>query len=102
MVQGGDKQVFFKQVLTQYVPSSGKNVETIKSVYHLVSNSESELNRIYIIFSPNKFTRPNDNISSQEDLLPVLSFESFQKWLSRSRKQDVEMTVLEQDITISK
>lgn len=102
LVQGGEKQVFFKQILNQYSPSAGTTVETVKSIYHLVSTSESELNRIYIIFSPNKFTRPNDTVGSQEDLLPSLSFESFQKWLSRSRKQDVEMAVIEQDITISK
>ena len=101
-IQGGDKQVFFKQIVYQYSPSSGTTVETTKSIYHLVSSSESELNRIYIIFSPNRFTRPNDTVGYQEDILPSLSFESFQKWLSRSRKQDVEMAVLEQDITISK
>lgn len=102
MVQGGDKQVFFKQIVYQYSATTGRTVETPKSIYHLVSNSESELNRIYIIFSPNKFTRPNDTVGSQEDLLPSLSFESFQKWLARSRKQDIEMAVLEQDIVISK
>lgn len=102
MIPGGDKQVFFKQIIRQQIPSSGTTVETTKSIYHLVSSSESELNRIYIVFSPNKFTHPNDNVGSQVDLPPSLPFETFQKWLSRSRKQDIEMSVLEQDIIISK
>ena len=102
MVQGGVEQTFFKQVIYQYSASSGKTVETVKSIYHLVSRSESELNRIYIIFSPNKFVRPNDTVGIQEDLPPSLSFESFQRWLSRSRRQDVEMSVYERDIIINK
>ncbi|MBO7112336.1 MAG: DUF4384 domain-containing protein [Bacteroidaceae bacterium] len=102
MVQGGVEQTFFKQVIYQYSASSGKTVETVKSIYHLVSRSESELNRIYIIFSPNKFVRPNDTVGIQEDLPPSLSFESFQHWLSRSRRQDLEMSVYERDIIINK
>lgn len=102
LVQGGEEYVFFKQTVRQYSPSTGRTTETVMSIYNLVCSSESELNRIYIVFSPNKFARPNDVAGAEEDIVPSLSFDSFQKWLSRSRKQDVEMAVLQRDITISK
>lgn len=101
MVQGGAEQVFFRQVVYQYSANTGRTVETVKSIYNVTAR-DRELNRIYIIFSPNKFTRPNDTVGIRDDLPPSLSFESFQRWLSRCRRQDTEMSVYERDIIINK
>lgn len=61
---------------------------------------EIEYNDIYIIFSPNAFTKANTN-ESTEDVLPrQLSFEDFQKWLVKLRKIDKEAIVNNKQISI--
>lgn len=61
---------------------------------------EIEYNDIYIIFSPNAFTKVNTN-ESTEDVLPrQLSFEDFQKWLVKLRKTDKEAIVNNKQISI--
>lgn len=66
--------------------------------YRLTCNGASEANRIYVIFSPNKFYHPNDEI--KEDGVPMMSFEDFNKWLGKCRRQDQEMSVKSIDILI--
>lgn len=83
-VKGGKPYVFFKQEEgTQYV---------------LTCNGTSEANRIYIIFSPNKFYRANDIGINGE--VPMMSFDDFNKWLGKCRRQDQEMSVKSIDILI--
>lgn len=101
-VLAGERQVFFKQLLYQYDYESGRNVEKMKSIYNLVCNSDNEMNRIYIVYSPNRFSRPNDNIDVAEDMLASMTFESFQKWLAKCRKQDTDMVLQIKDIIINK
>lgn len=101
-VLAGERQVFFKQLLYQYDYESGRNVEQLRSIYNLVCNTDNEMNRIYIVFSPNRFSRPNDNIDVAEDMLASMTFESFQKWLAKCRKQDTDMVLQIKDIIINK
>ena len=83
-VKGGKQYVFFKQEEgAQYV---------------LTCNGASEANRIYVIFSPNKFYRTNDIRKDGE--VPMMSFENFNKWLGKCRRQDQEMSVKSIDILI--
>lgn len=83
-VKGGKHYIFFKQEEgAQYV---------------LTCNGASEANRIYIIFSPNKFYRANDIRIDGE--VPMMSFEDFNKWLGKCRRQDQEMSVKSIDILI--
>jgi len=66
----------------------------------MTCNREIEYNDIYIIFSPNAFTKVNTN-ESTEDVLPrQLSFEDFQKWLVKLRKTDKEAIVNNKQISI--
>ena len=54
--------------------------------YTMTCNSSVERNTIYVVFSPNEFAKANSN--NVEELLPQeLSFEEFQKWLSKCRGQ---------------
>lgn len=69
---------------------------TIQPLRHL-ANREIEQSRVYVIFSPNEFTRPN---ASSVDGMEQLSFRDFQKWLSKARQQDKKMVVKELDITV--
>lgn len=56
-----------------------------------------EMIRLYVVFSPNKFTKANDNA---DGTLRSLSFADFHNWLSRIRKLDAEMNLLPYDIVI--
>ncbi len=58
----------------------------------LTSESPSEYNRIYVVFSPNKFSRAVDTYT--DELTPrSLSFDSFNRWLAKCRKIDPKMGV---------
>ena len=82
-----------------------KKADTAHSVdeYVLQTDKAEEFNRLYIIFSPNKFTKAADDEgkSSDSSFLPrELSYGNFQKWLARCRKLDTEMRVEIKDLTI--
>ncbi len=58
----------------------------------LTSESPSEYNRIYVVFSPNKFSRAVDTYT--DELTPrSLSFDSFKRWLAKCLKIDPKMGV---------
>ena len=64
-----------------------------------VGNRE-ELNQIYVIFSPQLFTKAVDYAG--EGVQPrELPYEEFQQWLFNCRKQDREMRVEVKHIVIS-
>ena len=69
--------------------------------YVMTCERTSENNYIYIIFSPNQFTKAADN--NIDVALPrQLSFEDFNKWLVKYRKMDQEMVVKSNPITIQR
>ena len=69
--------------------------------YTMTCNSAVERNTIYVVFSPNEFAKANSN--NVEELLPQeLSFEEFQKWLSKGKKRDKEMVSTNHVIIIKK
>lgn len=68
--------------------------------YNLTASHAVEHNRIYVIFSPNEFSRPTDNVN-RGMLPPTLSFADFQKWLVDNRTRDAKMMMIPWDITIS-
>ncbi len=67
--------------------------------YKMTCNNKSELNQIYIIFSPNKFTKASD-YAIQEGLPRQLPRKDFQAWLTMCRKRDNEMNVKKVEIII--
>ena len=67
--------------------------------YVMTCERESEQNQIYIIFSPNLFTKAAD-IQSNATIPRELQFEDFQKWLVRCRKNDKEMNMILKETTI--
>lgn len=66
----------------------------------------SEHNALYVIFSPNTFTKAIDQKSGKnwrEEQLPrQLSYEDFMKWLSKNQTRDENMVVRCEVITIRK
>ena len=90
---------------TPYIFFSSGHVSAAEALgvdeYTLTCNrSGEESNQIFIIFSPNLFTKALDNSTSS--LLPrELDYEDFQKWLVDCRKRDKEMRVEIKYITIT-
>lgn len=101
-VEAGNRYVFFANRRSQYSSELNRQVESVYSEYTMYCNNDNELNRIYVIFSPNRFSHPLDNLSVADDMPAELSFEAFQSWLSKSRRQDNEMSVKIKDITLRK
>lgn len=61
--------------------------------YTMTCDKELEHNRIYVIFSPNKFTKANDSKQEGSNLPRKLSYLDFQKWLIKNRTKDKDMCV---------
>ena len=99
-VSAGTKYVFFADGISQLSDLEKKNLSTIHSDYGLTCNGESEVNRIYVVFSPNQFTTPRDELPDVASAPATLSFEDFQHWLRRSRKRDKDMSIRIRDIII--
>jgi hypothetical protein len=80
------------------------NVPTDKAVVDelIITCAKSvEYNTIYIVFSPNPFTKSNDN-QLHKDLPRELSFVDFQSWLTKNRNLDKDMEVEIKAIQIRK
>jgi hypothetical protein len=86
-----------------YVLFSAKNEQNNPSIvdeYTMTCNRETEFNDIYVIFSPNAFSKANSNESAEEVLPRQLSYEEFQKWLVKLRKRDTDAKVNNKQIVI--
>lgn len=101
-VSADKKYVFFADGVSLYDNLATKNSKDIHSDYVLTCKEESEVNRIYIIFSPNKFTTVSDEVPDEATAPAFMDFDSFQKWLGRCRKHDKEMSLRIRDIIIRK
>lgn len=74
--------------------------------YTLNCQRSSEQNALYVVFSPNDFTKAHDKQGGKnfrnEQLPRELSYEAFLKWLSRNQTKDPGMIVKTSIITIRK
>lgn len=74
--------------------------------YTLNTQLSSEHNTIFIVFSPNQFTKAKDNQSGknwQDEQLPrQLTYEELLKWLARNQTHDEQMIVRREIISIRK
>lgn len=69
--------------------------------YTMTCDRQSEQNQIYVVFSPQAFAKAADNVTA--DTLPrELEFADFQRWLSRCKTRDKQMTSVSRFITIKK
>lgn len=65
----------------------------------LTCTKESEFNQIFVIFSPQPFTKAIDE-QTGENIPRSLNSDDFQKWLTKNRLKDKDMTVVERMIKI--
>ena len=74
--------------------------------YTLNTMQSSEQNALYVIFSPNTFTKAVDKQAGtnwrDEQLPRFLSYEDLMKWLARNQTRDENMVVRREVITIRK
>lgn len=101
-ISADTKYIFFADGVSQYDDIAYKNQNAIHSDYGLTCEGDSEVNRIYIIFSPNKFTTASDDIPDEITAPASIDFDGFQKWLSRCRRRDKEMALRICDVVIRK
>lgn len=81
---------------------SASNIEKpIVDELSITCSKAIEHNQIYIIFSPNKFIKANDN-QITEGLPRELSYSDFQRWIIKNRNIDKEIQVSVKNIEISK
>lgn len=91
-VKGGKEYVFFSPA----VRDLGEPDEM-----QLLTEDPVERNRLYVVFSPNVFSRVTDTAGA--DYSPrSLSFNDFNKWISRCRSRDPKMGLVMTPITITK
>lgn len=90
-VKRNKENVFFS---LDMAPECDRNM--VDELKMTCSDELIELNQLYVIFSPNPFTKAIDNkggeLVSDELLLPSqLSYKDFSKWLSKQRTRDPQM-----------
>lgn len=69
--------------------------------YRLGCSEDGEVNTIFILFSPNRFSK--SNTASTDRYTPGnLKFPDFEKWKAKSQAQDAKMQVISKNIVISK
>lgn len=93
LVEHGKRYVFFSQADAPIAE------RPIVDEYVMTCDKGMESNFIYIIFSPNAFTKAAD--AQENEALPrMLPFDKFQEWLSRCRRHDKDMAVEMRQIVV--
>ncbi|MDR1595101.1 MAG: DUF4384 domain-containing protein [Prevotellaceae bacterium] len=96
-VKAGKEYVFFS------AKHADNESRAFVDEYTLTSEKSSEQNFLYLIFSPNAFTKANDSQVDSELVLPrELPFEDFQKWLAKNKTKDKDMKVETKSLMIKK
>ncbi len=82
----------------------GNEYVFLDDVYVTCDDPHAEYNRLYILFSPNPFTKPVDDQRHTKDrLLPrQLSYKDFTQWMIKTRSRDKRMSRKYIDLTIRK
>lgn len=95
-LKAGKRYVFFSK------ENSGELDPMKVSRCQLGCQEDNEHNRIYLIFSPNKYSKAIDYSASSDNMPRHLSFEEFHNWLSKLRRFDKDLTCKPFDILIRK
>lgn len=94
-VKANQRYLFFSSQLAT------SDLQPFVDEYTMTCSRTQELNQIYVIFSPNAFTKAVD--SRDALTLPrALSQKDFQQWLSKCRTKDKQMTLKRIDIVVKK
>jgi len=94
-VKANQRYVFFS------VKDSPAGLRPYVDEYTMTCSRQTEMNQIYVIFSPQPFTKAADN-SSSDSLPRELEFEDFQKWQTSLVRYDNDADIIKKIITIKK
>ena len=94
-IKSGKEYVFFSE------RHADKDEAAIVNEYVLTTGKSVENNFLYVIFSPNEFTKANDKTES-EALPRELRYDDFQQWLARNRTRDKDMKLEIKGLTVTK
>lgn len=94
-VEANQKYIFFNQKTAAPLFQAYEVDE-----YNMTCEKSSETNYVYVISSPHPFVKAIDNAVA--GLPRELSFDDFQKWLSKNRTQDKDMQVDIKTIIVEK
>jgi len=86
-----------------YILFSAMNEQENSSIvdeYTMTCSREVEFNVIYVIFSPNPFSKANANNTCDEVQPRRLSYEDFKKWLVKNQKKDNQISFKNKQIKI--
>lgn len=95
-VQANKRYVFFSCKESLDIPTN------LVDEYVLTCSKDLELNRLYVLFSPNLFSKANDSQGDESFTPRMLGFNEFQKWLADSRIRDTQMILNIINLTITK
>lgn len=95
-IQANIPYIFFSSANARDIPNY------IVDEYMLTCTKDLELNRMYVIFSPHLFIKAVDHNGNDRVIPRMLSFKEFHSWLSKVRRQDINMVINTVDLTISK
>lgn len=108
---GMDEGSFQVKASQNYILFSKKHAGDLSPAYvdelYMTCDKAIEHNQVYILFSPNKFTKVNDRAGGQDrtsgHILPRhLNNRDFHTWLAKCRKRDKEMRVDKRIISIKR
>ena len=94
-IKNGKEYVFFSE------KHADKAEAAIVNEYVLTTGKSAEQNFLYVIFSPNEFTKANDQTGG-EALPRELRYDDFQQWLAKNRTRDKDMKVDTKVLTVTK
>ncbi len=92
-IVGGREYIFFS------IDKAERDERPVVDEYVMTTPRSVEHDNIYIIFSPNEFTKAND-LYATDELPRQLNFADFHKWLTRCRTRDAQMTMVQKVVTI--
>ena len=69
-----------------------RDLDVNATPYRMVTDKPLELNNVVLIFSPNPFTKCNDDAGGFRHANSV-DIDDFEKWLRKTRKRDNDMVV---------
>ncbi len=95
-VEGNRRYLFFN------AQESNQQERPFVDEYNMTCEEDEEHNIIYVVFSPNEFTKAVDKASKEEQLPRQLSFKELQEWLGKCRKFDKDMDVRPIPINVKK
>lgn len=84
-----------------FFSKSGADNPKIVDEYRLGATADGEVNTLYIIFSPNMFSKSNTE-SSDRYSPRCLPFADFESWKAKCQTQDAAMQVISKNIIINK